>query len=249
MYLKMGVREIRHAWQRLFDRNKINAYERKVYSQNGEDGILREIIRRIGSGSRYFVEFGVEDGIECNTAFLSRAFGWSGLLIEGSPEKFALLERNYEKYPRVRRMQSFITRENIVHLFKQAGVPKEFDLLSIDIDGNDYWIWEALGDYKPRVAVIEYNATRPPPERWVIEYNPGHRWNDDGYTGASLSSLEALGKRLGYSLVGTDEKGINAFFIRNDLVTASRFPVLGPEAAYHPNDYGLQRLDGPSISV
>jgi hypothetical protein len=249
MYLKMGLREIRHAWQRIFDRNKLNAYERTVHSQNGEDGILREIFRRIGTTNRFFVEFGVEDGLECNTAYLSRHAGWSGLLIEGDPQKFERLERNYAKYPRVRRMESFITRENIVPLFEKAQVPLEFDLLSIDIDGNDYWIWDALGAYKPRIAVIEYNATRPPPERWVIAYNPEHRWNDDGYMGASLASLEALGKSLGYALVGTDEKGVNAFFIHNDLVVASRFPVLSAQAAYHRNEYGLTAKDGPSLPI
>lgn len=245
----MSLREIRHAWQRLFDRNKLNAYERTVYSQNGEDGILREIFRRIGTTNTFFVEFGVEDGLECNTALLSRAHGWQGLLIEGSAQNFARLERNYERYPLVKRVRSFITRENIVQLFEQAGVPKEFDLLSIDIDGNDYWIWEALSAYKPRVTVIEYNATRPPPERWVIVYNPEHRWSDDGYMGASLASLEALGKRLGYALLGTDEKGINAFFIRGDLVAASRFPILSAQQAYHGNDYGLQPKDGPFVAV
>ncbi|GAC1388522.1 MAG: hypothetical protein NVSMB31_02650 [Vulcanimicrobiaceae bacterium] len=249
MYLKMAARAIRHAWQRLVNRHCINAYERKIFSQNGEDGILREIFARIGQGSKFFVEFGVEDGTECNTALLTRRGGWHGVMIEGSPEKHVQLDRNYASYPTVRRVHSFITRENIVEIFEQANVPREFDLLSIDIDGNDYWIWESLYVYHPRVVVIEYNATRPPPERWVISYNASHRWNEDGYMGASLSSLQALGKRLGYALVGTDEKGVNAFFIRNDLLAGSRFPELSAEQAYHRNDYGLQRTDGPHEAV
>ncbi|MDP9019002.1 MAG: hypothetical protein M3N19_11880 [Candidatus Eremiobacteraeota bacterium] len=245
MVVKMLLREIRHAWQRIVSPRCINAYERRIFSQNGEDGILREIFARAGVTNKFFVEFGVEDGTECNTALLARRAGWKGVMIEGSPQKHAQLDRTYAPYPQVKRLHAFITRENIVQLFEQATVPKDLDLLSIDIDGNDYWIWEALAEYHPRVVVIEYNATRPPPERWVISYNPAHRWNEDGYMGASLSSLQALGTRLGYALVGTDEKGVNAFFIRNDVLAASRFPELSPVQAYHRNDYGLQRADGP----
>ena len=239
------MRAFAHAWMRIFARDSINGFERKITSQGGEDGVLREIFRRIGTGNRYFVEFGVENGLECNTALLSRNEGWQGLLIEGSPENFAALDRNYAQYPRVKRMQAFITAENIVALFEQAGVPREFDLLSIDIDGNDYWIWEALHEYKPRVVVIEYNGTRPPPERWVMQYNPQHRWSGDGYVSASLASMEALGRKLGYALIGTEEKGVNAFFLRNDEVARSGFPARRAEEAFHPNDYGMPRTDGP----
>lgn len=249
MYVKIALRELRHAWWRVFSRANLNAYERKVFSQNGEDGILRELFRRIGTTGKFFVEFGVEDGLECNTANLSRRHAWSGVLIDGSPEKFLQLERNYAAYPAVKRIEAFITRENIAALFESAGVPQTFDLLSIDIDGNDYWIWEALANYKPRVIVIEYNATRPPPERWVMEYNPEHRWLEDGYMGASLASLEALGKRLGYALLGTDEKGVNAFFLRSDLVELSRFPVKTAAEAYHRNGYGLRRKDGRAVEI
>ena len=249
MYLKMALRALRHAWWRAVARNTLNAYERKVFSQNGEDGIVGEIFRRIGATDRFFVEFGVEAGLECNCAFLARRSGWSGVMIEGNPGFFRQLDANYAQLPGIKRVQAFITRENIAAIFEQAGVPREFDLLSIDIDGNDYWIWEALAAYRPRVLVIEYNATRPPPERWVMAYDAAHRWNDDGYAGASLASLEALGHRLGYALIGTEEKGINAFFLRSDVLAASGFPQLTAQRAFHRNGYGMQRKDGPFVAV
>jgi len=249
MYLKLFLRKIRHAFMRIFSPNAINGYEWKSYSQNGEDGILGEIFRRIGTTGPYFVEFGVEDGLECNTAFLARRKSWHGIMIEGDPEKHRRLNDNYRALPGVRREHAFITRDNIDDIFRRCGVPLEFDLLSIDIDGNDYWVWEALAAFRPRVVVIEYNGTRPPPERWVMRYNPEHRWKEDGYMGASLASLETLGARLGYALVGTDEKGVNAFFLRNDVLPKSRFPQQTAAQAFHPNDYGLLRTDGPSETL
>jgi hypothetical protein len=249
MYLKLFVRGIRHAWMRIFAPNAINGHEWKCFSQNGEDGILAEIFRRIGTTKPYFVEFGVEDGLECNTAYLARRKGWQGVMIEGDPDKHRALSNNYRAFPSVRCENAFITRENIDDIFRRCGVPIEFDLLSIDIDGNDYWVWEALAAFRPRVAVIEFNGTRPPPERWVMRYNPEHRWHEDGYMGASLVSLETLGTRLGYALVGTDEKGVNAFFVRNDVLAKSRFPRLSAADAFHPNDYGLPRTDGPAEEI
>ncbi|GAC1414331.1 MAG: hypothetical protein NVSMB64_24560 [Candidatus Velthaea sp.] len=249
MVLKQAGRAIRHAIMRVFARDRINGYERKRFSQNGEDGILREIFRRIGAPHRYFVEFGVEEGLECNSARLSRTKQWSGLLIEGDPEKFRLLDANYRALPAVKREHAFITRENINDIFSRARVPVDFDLLSIDIDGNDYYIWDALAGYRPRVVAIEYNATRPPPERWVMSYNPDHRWSGDGYWGASLASLEALGAARGYALIGTDEKGVNAFFLREDLLALSGFARRTAAQAYHPGGYGFTRTDGPFESL
>ncbi|GAC1419476.1 MAG: hypothetical protein NVSMB5_11370 [Candidatus Velthaea sp.] len=248
MYLKMAWRAFRHAIMRLVARDSVNGYERKIFSQNGEDGILREIFRRIGAPQRYFVEFGVEDGLECNSARLSRTLQWSGLLIEGDAEKFRLLEANYRAFPAIKREQAFITRDNIAAIFTAARVPLEFDLLSIDIDGNDYYIWDALAGagYRPRIVIIEYNSTRPPAERWVMRYNPDHRWRGDGYWGASLASLEALGRTRGYALIGTDEKGVNAFFVRDDLLALSGFARRSAIDAYHPTGYGFTRTDGPS---
>ncbi|PZR56295.1 MAG: hypothetical protein DLM50_08480 [Candidatus Meridianibacter frigidus] len=217
--------------------NCINGFEAKILSQNGEDGILREIFRRIGTTNRFFVEFGVETGVECNTALLSRRCGWSGLLIEGAPEKFAQLDLNYAELPQVQRLCAFVTRENIAELFARSGVPEEFDLLCIDIDGNDYWVWRELHPYRPRVVVIEYNAQRKPPELWIMPYNPSHKWDGNMDLSASLASMTELGSQLGYALVGTESKGVNAFFVRNDVLPDSGFPARTPEDAYHAYGY------------
>ena len=230
----------------LFVSDTINAYERRESSQNGEDGILHELFRRIGSERGFFVEFGVEDGRQCNTAALVRA-GWRGVMIEGDPEKFRGLAATYADTPAVRTVNAFVTAENIAELFAEHGVPTEFDLLSIDIDGNDYWVWEALAAYRPRAVVIEYNGAHPPPERWVMAYDPRHRWGDDTYYGASLASLAALGARLGYALVGTDQRGINAFFVRDDLLAAAGFPRRTAAEAYHPNAVGHRAGEGPFV--
>ncbi|MFN2460685.1 MAG: hypothetical protein ABR591_08365 [Candidatus Velthaea sp.] len=243
------MRALRRAATRIVAPNTLNAYERRVCSQNGEDGILQEIFRRIGTGRRFFVEFGVEDGRECNAAHLARNCDWSGVMIEGDAAQYARLNDNYRPFPAVRREHAFLTSENIDGVFRRCGIPLEFDLLSIDIDGNDYWMWEALAAFRPRVVVIEYNATRPPPERWVMRYNAEHRWARDGYMGASLASLEALGARLGYALLGTDENGVNAFFVREDFLAGSRFPRRSAAEAYHSTTYGFLRADGPAQAL
>lgn len=226
----------------------IEKYEKKVFSQNGEDGIIEELFLRIGTTNRFFVEFGVEDGMECLTRNLLVHHGWSGVLMEGNEFHFQNLLANTAQYPGVLARQHFITRDNIPDLFRAAGVPQEFDLLSIDIDGNDYWIWKALGGYEPRLVVIEYNASYPPPQKMVIPYQDHFCWDGTSYFGASLSSLEALGEELGYALIGTDTHGVNAFFLRHDLLQSSGFPALTAEEAYHPPRYGPDRGGHPHRS-
>jgi hypothetical protein len=216
---------------------ELNAHEWRVCSQNGEDGIIAEIFSRIGTTDRLFVEFGVDDGLECNGAYLARFCGWSGIMLEGGAATNRRLVRNYEDLPRIRTGQYFITRENIAEVFRELAVPAEFDLLSIDIDGNDYWVWQALSQYRPRVVIIEYNAAYPPPMCWIMAYNAEHLWDGtSSYQGASLSALTELALRLGYALVCTDSNGVNAFFIRQDLLESSTLIARTPEEAYHlPN--------------
>jgi hypothetical protein len=234
----------------------LNALERKVSSQNGEDGIIAALLDAIGTTNRYVVEFGVEDGNECNSARLLRECGWNGLLIEGDDGHFDSLERAYAASPRVHVAHHFITAENIAQILVEQGVPTDMDLLSIDLDGNDYWVWQALDGYRPRVVVIEYNAAHPPPERWVMAYDPQHVWRGDTYFGASLTSLAALGRSKGYALLATDAHGVNAFFLRRDLLELCPYPERTPEEAYHPPGYynisgtlGHPPGDGPFVRV
>ncbi len=233
----------------------INEFEAKISSQNGEDGIIAELFRRIGTTNRFFVEFGASDGRECNTAALARA-GWSGVMLEGDDDRYARLVRSYAPLPSVKTVHTYVTVENIVSLFETLGIPQRFDLLSIDVDGNDYWLWKALHAYHPRVVVIEYNAEFPPPQRWVMRYNPDHRWDKTTYYGASLASLAALGETQGYMLLGTDSMGVNAFFVAADQSAKARFPNRPPLSLYHAARYrgangeiGHARGSGPFVEI
>ena len=217
----------RRAWPLLDLRN----FEERVYSQNGEDGILKEIFRRIGVTNRYFVEFGAQSGEEGNCARLAREEGWRGLLLEADAHFFARLQALYAARPGVRCAQAVVTSVNIEELLAAHGAPAAFDLLSIDIDGNDYWVWAAIQRWRPRVVVIEYNASYAPPRRWVMAEDPNYQWNGTTYYGASLASLTALGRRKGYTLVGTDSLGVNAFFVLSELAAGDAF--LDPVLCYH----------------
>lgn len=228
------------------NQKKLNRFEFQVFSQNGEDGILQEIFRRIGTTNKTFVEFGAGTGLENNTAHLLLR-GWKGHWFEADEahvksiqEQFHTLFQNGMLFL----AQVFITAENIESLFVRSGVPKDFDLLSIDIDGNDYWVWKKIVNFSPRVVVIEYNALFRPGTDWIIKYNPSHAWKKTSYYGASISSLERLGREKGYSLVGCDFTGTNAFFVRNDLLQDKFLEPFTAENHYEPPRYFLMRKIG-----
>jgi len=204
----------------------LTRYERRLCSQNGEDGILEAIFARIGTTNRFFVEFGVGNGRRCNTRKLVRE-GWRGIWIDVHP---VIAPAN------VTFLNSRVTAENIQDLFGQAETPEQFDLLSIDIDGNDYWVWKAITEYRARVVVSEYNASVPPTEARAIAYDPEFRWNGTDYFGASLKALADLAASKGYVAVGCDSAGVNAFFVLKDLA-AGRFAPSPIEALYRPPAY------------
>ncbi len=194
-------------------------YGFKVYSQADEDGIIQEIFDRIGETDRVFVEFGVETGTECNTAKLLVG-GWHGLWIEGLAASVEAIRRDFASFIDDRRLMlqhRTVTAENINAAISEAGLGGAIDLLSIDIDGNDYWIWNAIEVIEPRVVVIEYNATLRPPLSLVMPYDPAGRWDGSNYFGASLEALVRLGGKKGYRIVGCSFSGVNAFFVRDDL--------------------------------
>ena len=130
-------------------------------------------------------------------------------------------------------IQRFLTRENIVSVFQEAGVPPVFDFMGIDTDGNDYWLWEAIGKvFAPRVVVIEYNASFGPCLDWVMPYNPEHRYDETIYFGATLKSLVELGSRLEYELVGCSADGVNAFFVKRELIN-DLFERVGSQLSHY----------------
>lgn len=195
-----------------------------AYSQGDDDGILEEIFRRIGTTNRQFIDFGCAGGIENNTTYMALT-GWNGLWMDGSDAGIRSVRQHFGQFIETGKLkvkQAFITRENINDLIRDAGMDAQPDLLSIDIDGNDYWVWEAIDCIHPRAVVVEYNAVFRPPHQIVQEYNPSFQWASDAYFGASLKALEVLGARKGYSLVGCNFAGVNAFFVRDDL-TGSKF--------------------------
>jgi hypothetical protein len=201
----------------------LSPYELRVFSQNGEDGVLAEILARVGAGDRFFVEFGVESGREGNCVYLADVAGWSGLFMDCDEVFFVHLERKYRGDSRVHTIQARVTPENVEELFAAGGVPPEPDVLSIDVDGCDYWIWEAIESYRPRVLVIEYNSALDPQRRLVQPADLEDGWDGTDYFGASLGAIRALGERKGYRLVHTELCGVNAFFVRED-VAEGRFP-------------------------
>lgn len=207
-------------------------FEKRVYSQNGEDGVLEKIFEVLGIlNEGYYVEFGVHDGTECNTRYFRETYGWNGLLIDNGFENNSI---NLHK--------EFITAENINELFDKYNTPEEFDLLSIDIDFNDFHVWKALDSrFSPKVVIIEYNASHLPTEDLVVVYNASTTWDGSNYYGGSLLAFARLGKEKGYSLVNTDKLGVNAIFVRDDLIAGnpSIFSnINNVEALYHAPQYG-----------
>jgi hypothetical protein len=228
---------------RYADSKRLSQFEHKVFSQMGEDGIIAEIFRRIGTTNRMFVEFAAGDGAENNTLYLL-TLGWQGVWIEGRDEyvrEIAASRSDEIKHGKLRLLHEFITAENIDALLKKAIVPAEFDLLSIDIDRNDYWTWKALGSYRPRVVVIEYNAIFPPGCQWVVAYAPEATWDGTSNCGASLTALEVLGAQMGYKLVGCNLGGTNAFFVREDCVANHFSSPFTAQNHFEPARYYLAR--------
>lgn len=218
-------RERRLALARIADPKDLVLSGYRGYSQNDEDGIIEEIFRRIGIARSEFVEFGCGDGSENNTLYLALA-GWHGVWLDGDAANVtaALALRDAaELNDRLRIAKSLVTAENCNQTLTAAGASAEPDLLSVDIDGNDFWVWSALEAVNSRVVVVEYNATFRPPHKVVQRYDPARRWNGSSYFGASLKALEELGTSKGYVLVGTGDPGINAFFVRRDLLAPGLF--------------------------
>lgn len=197
--------------------------EFKVTSQWGEDGIIDWLIERanIPSSAHTFIEFGVESYREANTRFLLQNRNWRGFIMDGgsSMERAATEDGLYSKYSLSAR-QAFITRENINELLASSGLGEEIGLLSVDLDGNDYWIWEAIEAVSPIICICEYNAVFGDLHPISVPYDPRFFLTSAHYShlywGASITALRSLASKKGYRFVGTTLAGNDAFFVRED---------------------------------
>ena len=214
---KLALRQLEY-----LDTTEIHSNEFQVFSQWGEDGIIQFLIRHIKIHQKIFVEFGVENYTEANTRFLLINNNWTGLVIDGSFKNINYIKRDpiYWQH-NLKAVQAFIDKDNINRILDESGIEGEIGILSIDIDGNDYWVWEAIDVVNPAIVIVEYNAVFGKDKAVTIPYNPSFVRSKAHYSmlyaGASLKALYNLGKAKGYSFLGCNSAGNNAFFVRQDL--------------------------------
>lgn len=194
--------------------NKLQNAESRVYSQHGEDGVLIALFEAIPVQHKFLIEFGAHDGFKMsNSRHLIADHGWAGLLIEADKRFYSKLEALYLESNLVQTRHSFVTPENINQLFHQANAPVDFEFLSIDIDSIDYFVWEALSDFEPKVILVEYNSCLAPLE--CGGFTRKEALQKGAVAGAGLLEYEQLANSKGYQLIYTELSGGNAFFIHN----------------------------------
>ncbi len=219
--IRDGVGAIRSDLAAQRNIGSIQDAEFRVYSQFGEDGILQYLLRSVPIERRYFIEFGVEDYSESNTRFLVVNDGWTGLILDGGSAHIDFVQsREWGWKSGIEARQAFITRKNVNEVIGQS-VTGDVGVLSVDIDGMDYWVLEALDVISPRVLVAEYNSVFGPHSRVSVPYAPDFSRkaaHPSGlYFGASIGALADLAREKGYLLVGSNSAGCNAFFVRRDV--------------------------------
>lgn len=209
--------------------------EFKVFSQMGDDGIIQYLINKIYVPETTFVEFGVENYVESNTRFLLKHNNWSGVVIDGSEKSIRYIKSDDIYYQHdLHAIKAFITTDNINELISSGGLKGEIGLLSVDIDGNDYWIWKAIHVVDPVIVVAEYNSVFGIERAVTVPYQPDFVREKSHYShlyfGASLKALCLLADEKGYAFVGSNSVGNNAYFVRKDRLGPLK--ALSPEEGY-----------------
>jgi hypothetical protein len=219
--LAIGHQESRHARSRACA--SLREAEFQVFSQWGEDGIIQYLVARVAIGDDSFVEFGVQDYAESNTRFLLCHDHWRGLIIDGdTTHQQFIRDRGLDWRYDITAVSSFITRENVNQVIGGAGFTGDIGLLSIDVDGNDYWLLDAVSVVSPRILVVEYNSTFGPEQAVTVPYRPDFRRTaahfSNLYYGASIRAICELARSRNYACVGGNSAGNNAFFVRRDVL-------------------------------
>lgn len=211
-------------------------YKKNYYSQNGEDGITEEILKRLGINNGWFVEFGAWDGKELSNTFFLLERGWRGVDIEADEAKYQDLLKTAKEFNG--RLFTFCTKVAIGgdscldSLLSNIPLPREFEILSIDIDSYDYWVWKTLNNYHPKIVIIEINSAYPPGMKYVQP--PNVIASESLLSGASFTSTLHLGDEKGYQLVCHTS---NMFFVRKDLINKLNLP---PEELTSPNSLFIE---------
>lgn len=210
--------------------------EHQTFSQNGEDGILAEILSIVGEESKYFIEIGSGDGLENNTRLLLN-LGWTGFWIDGDKNNCQIAKKENESFFKTGALtivNSIVTTQNVNKLLSKVNDSSTIDVLSIDLDLNTYHIWKTIEEISARIVILEYNGFFPSNCEWVSDYDPKGWWKGGINMGASLASITKLSKQKGYRLIGCDLSGTNAFFVREDLAV-EHFPKSGnPDLHFEP---------------
>ena len=213
---------------------RLTAGRFRLLSQNQEDGILWSLFQQIGTTTKTFVELG-SGATGGNAAMLAGEFGWTGLLVEGDQGKVEYAGR---RFPRAKAVCAWITPETVNDLLERNGFAGEVDLLSVDVDGVDYWVGQAIAVCSARLVMLEYNSMFGPDRAVTVPYDPKFNRRDHRfcYYGASLSAMTQLSATKGYRLVAVEPTGVNAFFLRNDV--APEIPACDPAHVYRiPDKY------------
>lgn len=201
-------------------KDRLYQFEFKVFSQFGDDGIIQFLINYLNITEKTFIEFGVTDYVESNTRFLLMNNNWNGMVMDGSMNEIMKIKKSYYYWQfDLSAEQLWITKENIDDFIVEKGYSGEIGLLHIDLDGNDYWIWDAIKSISPVIFIAEYNSvfgTHP----WTIPYSESFYRTDAHYSnlywGSGLGPIYNLSKGKGYSFIGCNSAGNNAYFVRND---------------------------------
>jgi len=242
--VQISQRELVLKYQKLRNENSLPKLENtgfRVFSQFEEDGILLFILSVIGMRNKTFIEIGSDDGINSNCANLVLNFGYHGLFLDGNPKSIKRGKRFYSKYPHPWMYQptfkcAKVKAENINELVEEAGLKGEIDLLSIDIDGNDYWIWNALETVSPNIVIIETHIEFGMRDI-VVPYDPNYFYpgKHPVYHGASPIAMVKLAKKKGYRLVGANQLGFNFIFVKNELAGEYLPEVSVESVLQHPS--------------
>jgi hypothetical protein len=226
--------------------------EFKVFSQFGEDGALQFLIANVPIENDTFVELGVEDYSESNTRFLLAQDNWRGVIVDAADDYVAFLrDSDLGWRHQIEPVQAFITRDNVNGLIRGAGVEGDIGILSVDLDGNDYWILEAIDVVSPRILVAEFNSIFGREAAVTIPYDPGFTRLGAHYSGlyygASLAALNRLAAEKGYALVGCGLGGNNAFFVRRDVL--GNLESRQPAEAYVASRFRESRGPGGELTL